>query len=343
MNEPGSANGPSGTGGPAKGSSSSPATAKGPGVAAVPEPRTAAGGGTNGSSASRSASSTSHDGTTKNANTGTKDTAKKDSPGAKNEPAQSSDTRRDPEAEWAKGGPLFTRSSRETGYRDGIRAGRAAAKTRAYGHGVQDGWQAVMDTADDEKTLLDRARDLRKERKDPPVTTMPFIPPPPTSPPTIAPDNPAPAAQPLTVIGIDATAVHLGSDASRPSLERKEVRTLKGFERRLTEKHTQVQSVAEAAKGLAWHAEQQADRIVQLREQAKAVKGGDKLLAVLARLEEAAQTQAELATDLNARAVRGAEAASVVLDNAGTRYGSIYKAVVDSDETLPAELRFYKR
>ncbi|MET9725452.1 hypothetical protein [Streptomyces zaomyceticus] len=337
-------NGPSGTGGAAKGSSGSPATAKGPGVAAVPGPRTAAGGGTNGSPApkSASASSTSHDGATKTDGTGTKDTAKKDSPGAKNEPAQGTDTRRDPAAERAARGPLFTRSSRETGYRDGIRAGRAAAKTRAYGHGVQDGWQAVMDTADDEKTVLDRARDLRKERKDPPVTTMPLIPPPPTSPTAVAPDNPAPAAEPLTVTGIDAATVHLGDDANRASMTRGEVRSLKGFERRLTDHHGQVQTVAEATRGLAFHARQQADSITRLLEQAKGVKGGEKLLATLARLQEAAQAQVVLAEETHRRAVRGADATGAVLANTITRYGAIYQAVVDSDETAPAELSFYE-
>ncbi|MFH8581713.1 hypothetical protein [Streptomyces zaomyceticus] len=241
--------------------------------------------------------------------------------------------------------PMLTRDARETGYRDGTRAGRAAAKTRAYGHGIQDGWHAVMDNADDEKALLDRARDLRKERKDPPVTTMPLIPPPPTSPPTVTPDTPAPvapAAQPLTVTGINATTVYLGDDANRPSMTRGEVRSLKGFERRLTDHHGQVQTVAEATKGLAFHASQQADSITRLLEQAKGVKGGEKLLATLARLQEAAQAQVVLAEETHRRAVRGADATGAVLANTITRYGAIYQAVVDSDETAPAELSFYE-
>lgn len=244
-----------------------------------------------------------------------------------------------------KRGPLFTREARETGFRDGTRAARTAAKARAYGHGVQDGWHAVMATADDEKTLLDRARALREEeRKDPTVTTAPpkpAVPPKPSAPPTTAPTVPAPA-RPLTVTGVDATAVHLGPDASRPSMARGEVRNLKGFERRLTDHHGQVQTVAEATKGLAFHANQQADSVTRLVEQAKGVKGGEKLLATLARLQEAAQAQVVLAEETHKRAVRGADATSAVLANTITRYGAIYQAVVDSDETAPAMLSFYK-
>ncbi|MFB9558588.1 hypothetical protein, partial [Streptomyces roseoviridis] len=59
---------------------------------------------------------------------------------------------------------MFTREARETGYRDGHRVGRTAAKTRAYGHGFQDGWTKAMTTADEEKARLDKARDWRKEQ-----------------------------------------------------------------------------------------------------------------------------------------------------------------------------------
>ncbi|MFD3571785.1 hypothetical protein [Streptomyces sp. NPDC058667] len=243
--------------------------------------------------------------------------------------------------------PLFTREARETGYRDGTRAARTAAKARAYGHGVQDGWHAVMTTANDEKTLLDRARALREEeRKDPTVTTAPpkpTLPPKPTTPPSTAPAAPAPEpARPLTVASIDATGVHLGPDADRSSMTRGEVRNLKSFERRLTTHHNQVQTVAEATKGLAFHAAQQADSVTQLLEQAKAVKGGEKLLGKLARLQEAAQAQVVLAEETHKRAVRGADATSAVLANVITRYGAIYQAVVDSDALAPADSHFYE-
>ncbi|MFD3336139.1 hypothetical protein ACFWV1_26350 [Streptomyces sp. NPDC058700] len=263
---------------------------------------------------------------------------------AKTEPKKPTTPRAPTAVDLTKHRPLFTREARETGYRDGTRAARTAAKARAYGHGVQDGWHAVMATADDEKTLLDRARVLREEeRKDPTVTTAPpkpTVPPKPTTSPSTAP-APEPA-RPLAVTGIDATGVHLGPDADRSSMTRGEVRNLKSFERRLTTHHGQVQTVAEATKGLAFHASQQADSVTRLVEQAKAVKGGEKLLAQLARLQEAAQAQVVLAEETHKRAVRGADATSAVLANVITRYGAIYQAVVDSDELAPADLHFYK-
>ncbi|MFE5828978.1 hypothetical protein ACFQ8W_01695 [Streptomyces sp. NPDC056508] len=265
------------------------------------------------------------------------------SAGPKN-PAPNTDGLKQTRSQQTPTGPLFTREARETGYRDGHRAARLTAKGKAYKDGVKDGWDAAMDTADAEKTLLDRARDLRKEdRKDPTVT--PTAPTTPTAGPGAASIPPKPThtpATPLTVTGIDATHVHLGDDANRLSMTRGEVRNLKGFERRLIAHHSLVQSAAEATKGLAFHAGQQAESITRLYEQAKAVKGGDKLLGKLAHLEEAARLQATLAEDAHQRAVRGADATAAVLANVTTRYGSLYQAVVDSDETVPAELDFYK-
>lgn len=273
--------------------------------------------------------------------TGSTDTKSTAPDTAETKPSPSSSTTPDPKPTTPR--PLLTREARETGYRDGHRAGRATAKGRAYGHGFQDGWRSVMDTADDEKQALDRARDLRKEdRKEPTMTTAPSrpapaIPPKPTEPPTV----PAPAA-PLKVAAVDATTIVLGPDADRASMTRGEVRTLKGFERRLTDHHGRVQAVAESTRGLGLHASLQAEQVTQLLEQAKGIKGGGKLLAKLARLQEAAQTQAALAQETHTRAVRGADATSAVLANVETRYSSIYQAVVDSDETEPAELTFYK-
>ncbi|QGZ53350.1 hypothetical protein GPZ77_34535 (plasmid) [Streptomyces sp. QHH-9511] len=232
------------------------------------------------------------------------------------------------------GKPLGTRTSRETGYRDGTRAARAAAHVQAYRDGVKDGWADTQEAAQREKTALDTAHAARKQQRD----KEPAVPPTPAAPPkpTRAP------ATPITVTGIDATSVHLGDGATRTSLTRGEVRTLKGFERRLEDKQRTMQTIAEQTKGLEAHAARQAEKVTQLLEAAKGVKGGEKLVATLVKLEEAAKTQTAQATEITKRAVRAADATAAVHTNARTRYGAIYQAVVDSDETKPAELHFYK-
>ena len=83
-------------------------------------------------------------------------------------------------------------------------------------------------------------------------------------------------------------------------------------------------------------------RQLQILEQALAVEGGEKLAAVLGKLRDASKAQEMKAEELHTRTTRSAEAASVVLANAETRYGGIYQAVVESPETAPAELAFYK-
>ncbi|MEU9703126.1 hypothetical protein [Streptomyces sp. NPDC047981] len=230
--------------------------------------------------------------------------------------------------------PLGTRGSRETGYRDGARAARAAAHVQAYADGVKDGWADVQDTARQEKTALDTAHAARKQQrdKDTPVPPTQTIPPKPTRPP----------ATPIPVTGVDAASVHLGDGANRTALARGEVRTLKKFQRRLEAKTETMQQVAERSRGLETHATQQAEAITRLLEAAKGVKGGEDLLATLARLQDAANAQAGLAGDVSKRAVRGADACSAVHANAQTRYGGIYQAVVDSPLTKPAEGDFYK-
>ncbi|MFE5482998.1 hypothetical protein [Streptomyces sp. NPDC056527] len=234
--------------------------------------------------------------------------------------------------------PLHTRSARETGYRDGNRAGRTAAQVRAYRDGVKDGWHQAIDAGEQEKQVLDQAHAQRKHQqqrdkdKDSAVPPTPAAPPKPTRAPAI----------PIPVTGIDASSVHLGDGANRTALARSEVRTLKGFERRLKAKTTVMQDVAERSRGLETHAIQQAAAVTRLMEDAKSVKGGEKLVGTLARLEDAAKAQAAQAADVHKRAARGADAADTVHTNAQTRYAAIYQAVVDSPETKGAEGRFYK-
>ncbi|WP_097865796.1 hypothetical protein [Streptomyces sp. rh34] len=241
----------------------------------------------------------------------------------------------------ASGKPLATQPARETGYRDGARAGKVAAHVRAYRDGVKDGWADSLTAADHEKALLDEAREDRKHSRDEtreseqPVATV------------IASsadhhDTAPGGPQPIQVAGIDAKNLHLGDGASRTTISRGEVRSLKQFERRLEERLATLQQTADTTKQLQAHAEGQAQQAQNLLEQAKGVQGGDKLASALSRLTEDAKKQATEAEEIHKRAVRSADACAAVLANASTRYGGMYQAVVDSPETLPAELTYYQ-
>lgn len=229
--------------------------------------------------------------------------------------------------------PFSTRTSRETGYRDGARAAQVGAHAKAYRDGVKDGWAHTMAAADREKTALDQARDDRmKARQETPVTTAPLA--------TSADHHPGP--QPIPVNSIDATHLHLGNGATRAIISRGEVRSLKGYERRLTERRTNLQKVADLARQLQAHANGQAQQAQSLLERAQGVKGGDKLTGTLARLHEDAKAQAAEAAEVHKRAIRSADACAATLANVATRYDGMYQAVVDSPETVPAELAYYQ-
>ena len=148
--------------------------------------------------------------------------------------------------------------------------------------------------------------------------------------------------QPIGVTQVTANTIHLGDGAQRDSMSRGEVRSLKGFERRLDDKSQTMAKVSETTRSLKAHAGEQVQKATQLLEQALAVEGGDKLASALAKYRDIAKVQEMKADELHTRAVRGAEGCRVVLANVETRYGGIYKAVVDSPETTPAELDFYK-
>lgn len=229
------------------------------------------------------------------------------------------------------GKPFSVQESRQTGYRDGTRAAKVAAHTKAYRDGVKDGWSDVTQAADRQKARLDQAHKARKQARDEekPVTGT-----------QSSADYHEP--QPIGVKEVTATDVVLGDGAARESLSRGEVRSLKGFERRLEAKTGTMTKIGEQTKALKGHADEQARKVTKLLEDAKAVKGGEKLAGSLAKLQEAAAVQAGKAEDIHKRAVRAAEGCGVVLTNVETRYGGMYKAVVDSDETAPAEARFYQ-
>ena len=99
---------------------------------------------------------------------------------------------------------------------------------------------------------------------------------------------------------------------------------------------------AEESKTTSVLAQEIATRAQRLSEEAKQAKGGQRVLAALLRLTEQAQVLSGRAKEIQARALRGAEAVTVLASNAQTRHGGIYKAVVDSPLTTPAEREFYQ-
>ncbi|MEU8740625.1 hypothetical protein [Streptomyces halstedii] len=231
------------------------------------------------------------------------------------------------------GKPFTVQPSRETGYRDGTRAARATAHARAYRDGVKDGWTDTLEVASREKSRLDQAHvDRKAVRQEQPVT----------SPTTSADRHQDADPTPIPVKDITSTHVVLGDGASRASMTRGEVRSLKSFERRLEERATGLDRRAEQTRTLKAHADEQAAKATRLLEAARGVKGGDKLVGTLTKLQEAAQVQAGQAEEIHKRSLRAAEQCRTVLSNVQTRYGGMYQAVVDSPETSPAELRFYK-
>ncbi|MFD8839833.1 hypothetical protein [Streptomyces griseofuscus] len=300
--------------------------------------------------------------------------------------------------------PLKTQGSRETGYRDGTRAAKAANHVIAYRDGVRDGWKDHREHGRREATQLDQAHTQHKKQPQPPTPAA--IPPKPVHPPAVkAPDlpkpdlktrqkqpnkpaptskptttgatppkpqqkpkeqplvpapqtstgtNPKPSepltwpkdnivrAAPISVQSINATSLELGSGAARPTISRGEVRTLKQFERALEAKTWTMRDQVEKTRLLKEHADAQAKRATYFLETARSVEGGDNLISKLTKLAEETTNQLIQADELYKRALRGHEAANVLSSNVTTRYSGMYRAIVNSPETVPAELRFYK-
>lgn len=226
--------------------------------------------------------------------------------------------------------------SRETGHGDGSAARRVADHVKAYVDGARDGWVDEKTKNADEHDRLDKAHTDQKTKN-------------PGGAPTAAAaivtdkgdDGVSTDVKPLLVKEIDANTLTLGTDGARGSVSRRELRNFKQYERKLEAKETVLQKIAEACRVLEKQAEEEAKDCQHLVEQAKGVEGGEKLVTTLNKLAESAKNQASEAGELAKTAQRAAEMCKVVLTNIQTRYTPLYKAVVDSDETKPAEMRFY--
>lgn len=239
--------------------------------------------------------------------------------------------------------------SREVGHGDGSAARNVVDHVTAYARGTKDGYQDKKEENSREHARLDKARTDHKAKQQDPKQDDPqqgttvtgpggrtIV----IAPPDEGDDGVSTDVKPLLVKQIDANTLSLGTDGAR-SVSRKELRNFKQYERKLSAKETHLIKVADACKSLQAAAEDEAKDCQELADQAKAVEGGEKLAAKLSKLADAAKAQATEAAELHKRAKRAAEMCKVVLTNIGTRYAPLYKAVVDSDETKPAELRFY--
>ncbi|MEV4968838.1 hypothetical protein AB0886_17415 [Streptomyces sp. NPDC024062] len=241
--------------------------------------------------------------------------------------------------------------SRETGHGDGSAVRNAVDHVKAYAQGTKDGYQDKKEENGKEHARLDKAHADHKAKqpdpkKDDPKQQETAVTGPSGQTIVIAPpergdDGVSTDVKPLLVKEIDANTLTLGTDGARGSVSRKELRNFKQYERKLEAKENHLIKVADACKQLEAAAEDEAKDCQELADQAKAVEGGEKLAAKLTRMADAAKAQATEAGELAKRAKRAAEMCKVVMTNIGTRYAPLYKAVVDSDETKPAELRFY--
>lgn len=222
--------------------------------------------------------------------------------------------------------------SRETGHADGTKARRVVDHVKAYSDGARDGWRDEKTKNAKEHHRLDKAHTTHQPKNDRPqgaiITEK-------------GDDGVTTDVKPLTVTTIDANTLTLGTDGARTTVGRRELRNFKQYERKLEAKTDILHKIAEACVQLEKEAADEAKDCQNLLEQAKSVNGGDKLVSQLAKLTDAAKNQASEAAELAQRARKAAEMCKVVLTNIQTRYAPLYKAVVDSDETKPAELRFY--
>ena len=262
--------------------------------------------------------------------------------GRPNGPKNSSGTRTGAGADSGKGSKTDSRTplekSRETGHGDGSKARRIVDHVRAYTDGVKDGWGDERDKNAKEHHRLDKAHTKHKAKlqgttqgqtaqieDDNEPMEDPFM----------------SQATPIQAQGIDAKKLTLGEDCLKPSVTRGELRRFKDYEGRLESRIDALARIADATKQLAAQAREQADDCQKLAEEAKGVKGGEKLIGQLQQLADKAKAQADEANEVHKRAARAHDFAKAVLSNIQTRYAPLYQAVVDSDEVKPAELKFY--
>ena len=191
------------------------------------------------------------------------------------------------------------------------------------------------------------ARPAPQPTKAPEPKPVQQVPPKPEQPPVKKEDKVTTApektdVQPVEVKGASAWGVQLGNGAARSSLSRGEVRTMKQLERYLESCVADMQKAAELARVIAERAQEDARKARELAEKTRTVKGGERLLPKLERLADQADTRAKKAQESQKGYLTAADRGKALLSNLKHRDGLIYEAVLNSPETKPAEMDFYK-
>ncbi|MFC9497623.1 hypothetical protein [Streptomyces sp. NPDC056982] len=235
----------------------------------------------------------------------------------------------DPKKPKTPTGPhLRTQKARETGYRHGTAVGEVAAQAGAYRDGVLDGIKARTEQGDREKARMDDIHARRKKQHQ--EKTM-------TTAATSADYHPAQKAPtPIPATLKDDGKVHLGAGAALPTMSGGEVRNMKQFQDKLNDKAYALTWVSEDLKAKNTQVAQVAKRVSELREKGRALAVGDKSIG---KATKAAEAVSKLAAEVDALltiTMRGIDEVTTLNSNTQTRYGQIYKAVVDSDEQAPA-------
>lgn len=171
-------------------------------------------------------------------------------------------------------------------------------------------------------------------------------PPPPPVPPAPAvgpgPEGPPPVPAQVLFVGEDAIQYADGATGEIRTASRREIRTLKAFERRLAEKAGTLERLVESSRSTVADAEAQTKRAQDLLAAAKGVKGGEIVIRALSRLAETSQALRNKALAVQRGAGRSSEQVRRTVLNANVRHGGIYQAVADSPLTTPAERSFYR-
>ncbi|MER8103864.1 hypothetical protein [Kitasatospora sp. NPDC094016] len=149
-------------------------------------------------------------------------------------------------------------------------------------------------------------------------------------------------AEPATVLAVSGKGVEYEFDGEAPKFKtRGEIRSLKAFTRAMTGKQKLLASHSDRGKKIKAEAGELASEVGNLRDAARTVHGGERLLKRLDQLHEAAKLTSAKAVDMDTALHKGSETVRTLITNADARHGIIFRAVVDSDLTEPAEREFY--
>ncbi|MFE4398727.1 hypothetical protein ACFRPV_33340 [Kitasatospora sp. NPDC056808] len=149
--------------------------------------------------------------------------------------------------------------------------------------------------------------------------------------------------EPAAVRDVSATGVEYQVDGDGVRVKsRLEIRNLKSFMRAMAGKRALLAGYDDNSKKIKAEAERLANDVLCLREAAKEIRAGARLVAVLDKLHESAKTTSAKAVDMHQSLTRGTEAIQALITNSDVRHGIIFRAVVDSDLTEPAEREFYR-